>query len=161
MNSVISELSRQLQFHIETTRLLDKGDKDDRELIQKLRRSLLEAESQLNTERALHAVTRSSVQALEEDCSRLRQTISLMRRRGTETERYERKCLNLLKIKALHFNLPVTIDNLNLFFFNCFWWLFLDFILLGRSRSIFFLYISLNILKDCSYTFSVIEIVKS
>lgn len=87
MNHMLSELSHQLQFHIETSRLLGQGGKDDGELVHRLRRSLLEAESRLNTERALHAVTRSSMQALEEDCTRLRQTILTMRRHGTSKEK--------------------------------------------------------------------------
>ncbi|CAG5126139.1 unnamed protein product [Candidula unifasciata] len=90
MNHVLSELSHQLQFHIETSRLLGQGGKDDGELVHKLRRSLLEAETKLNTERTLHAVTRSSVQALEEDCTRLRQTILMMRRHGAHKEKKQK-----------------------------------------------------------------------
>ncbi|XP_005105360.1 golgin subfamily A member 4 isoform X2 [Aplysia californica] len=88
MNRVISELSRQLQFHMETSRLMEQGNRDNSsELVHRLRRSLLEAESQLNTERALHQVTRSSMQALDEDCSRLRQMLYAMKRRGTRSEK--------------------------------------------------------------------------
>ncbi|GFS23762.1 interaptin-like isoform X1 [Elysia marginata] len=90
MNRVISELSRQLHFHMETSRMLEHGAGQDSELMHRLRRRLLEAESQLNTERALHQVTRSSMQALEEDCARLRQTLYSAHHRRNKTERKQR-----------------------------------------------------------------------
>ncbi|RUS77272.1 hypothetical protein EGW08_014963 [Elysia chlorotica] len=90
MNRVISELSRQLHFHMETSRLLEHGAGQDSDLMHKLRRRLLEAESQLNTERALHQVTRGSMQALEEDCARLRQALYTAHHRRSKGERKQK-----------------------------------------------------------------------
>ncbi|CAL1534105.1 unnamed protein product [Lymnaea stagnalis] len=90
MNRVMSKLSQQLQFHLETSRLMEHGGQDDGDLVHKLRKLLLETESQLNTERALHQVTRSSMQALDEDCTRLRQNILAIRRRALNTDKKQK-----------------------------------------------------------------------
>nr|KAI8756306.1 putative leucine-rich repeat-containing protein DDisoform X1 [Biomphalaria glabrata] len=90
MNRVMSELSHQLQFHFETSRSMDHGGREEDELVYKLRKQLLETESQLNTERALHQITKGSMQSLEEDCNRLRQTIMAMRKRAISSEKKQK-----------------------------------------------------------------------
>ncbi|KAH9500971.1 hypothetical protein Btru_069370 [Bulinus truncatus] len=90
MNRVMAELSHQLQFHFETSRLGGRTGREDDDLLYKLRKQLLETESQLNTERTLHQITRGSMQALEEDCNRLRQTIVSMRKRAASSEKKQK-----------------------------------------------------------------------
>ncbi|KAK3608373.1 hypothetical protein CHS0354_030835 [Potamilus streckersoni] len=80
MNHVIQELSRQMQSHLDS----QKQNKDARETptqTQKLKRQIMDLQGELATERSLHQITRDSLQALEEDCKRLRHQLHVLRRR--------------------------------------------------------------------------------
>ncbi|XP_076465151.1 uncharacterized protein LOC143296965 [Babylonia areolata] len=91
MNRVMQDLSQQLLKHMEEARGAgqDGKDRDSRQL-GRLRRELSALESQLNAERALHAITKNAVQSLEEDNARLRQQLHQMRRRGRSHEKKHR-----------------------------------------------------------------------
>ncbi|KAK7115731.1 trichohyalin-like [Littorina saxatilis] len=91
MNRVMQDLSRQLLKHMDDVRTSEKGrsERDDKQ-VQRLRRELSSLESQLNAEKALHTITKNALQALEEDCTRLRQQLHNMRRRGYSQERKQK-----------------------------------------------------------------------
>lgn len=80
MNRVIQELSRQMQSHLENSRGGDK-DKNPDSLLVRVKKQLAEVQSELNTERSLHQITKTSFVALEEDCQRLRKQCQALRRR--------------------------------------------------------------------------------
>lgn len=80
MNRVIQELSRQMTSHLDSTRGGDK-DKSPESLVSRLKKQLAEAQGELSTERSLHHITKTSLQALEEDCQRLRKQLHHYRRR--------------------------------------------------------------------------------
>lgn len=85
----MQELSRQLLSHIEEVRTTDRDGREvDIKQVQKLKQELQSLESQLNAERILHGITKTSRQHLEEDCARLRQQIHAMRRKGYGHDRY-------------------------------------------------------------------------
>ena len=79
----MQDLSRQLLKHMDDVRASEREsrEKENKQILH-LKRELHSMESQLNAEKALHAITKSALQNLEEDCTRLRQQLHSMRRRG-------------------------------------------------------------------------------
>lgn len=83
INRVMQDMSRQLLKHMDEVRASERESRDkEAKQIQRLKRELHSMESQLNAEKALHAITKSALQNLEEDCTRLRQQLHNIRRRG-------------------------------------------------------------------------------
>jgi hypothetical protein len=83
MNRVMEELSQRLQKQMEEARSGDREGRDrDARQAARLKKELRAVESQLNTEKALHTITKNALQNLEEDCTRLRQQLHSIRRRG-------------------------------------------------------------------------------
>ena len=79
----MQDMSRQLLKHMDEVRTSERESRDkEAKQIQRLKRELHSMESQLNAEKALHAITKSALQNLEEDCTRLRQQLHNIRRRG-------------------------------------------------------------------------------
>lgn len=80
MNRVIQELSHQMQNHLDAKR--DVGtDKNSDSVATRLRKQLADLQGDLNTEKSLHQITKTSLHALEEDCQRLRKQLHSLRRR--------------------------------------------------------------------------------
>ena len=80
MNRVIQELSKQMQSHLDSQKP-GNGKNGDTQLIQRYKKQLSEAQGDLSTEKSLHQITKTSLQALEEDCNRLRAQLQKLRRR--------------------------------------------------------------------------------
>ena len=80
MNRVIQELSKQMQSHLDAQKS-GNGKNADTQLIQRYKKQLAEVQGDLSTEKSLHQITKTSLQALEEDCNRLRQQLQKLRRR--------------------------------------------------------------------------------
>ena len=80
MNRVIQELSKQMQSHLDSQKP-GSGKNGDTQLIQRYKKQLAEAQGDLSTEKSLHQITKTSLQALEEDCNRLRAQLQKLRRR--------------------------------------------------------------------------------
>ncbi|KAK3098699.1 hypothetical protein FSP39_022200 [Pinctada imbricata] len=89
MNKVIQEMSRQMASHFDTQKSPEKiVDKEQvSKVVKKYKRQISDLETDLNTERALHQITRTSLQALEEDCQRLRKQFHAMKRRDHATDK--------------------------------------------------------------------------
>ncbi|XP_052769316.1 plectin-like isoform X2 [Mya arenaria] len=81
MNRVIQELSHQMQSHLDAQRGGDKEGKGRENAATRFRRQLAEVTADLNTERSLHQITRTSLSALEEDCTRIRKQLQTLRHR--------------------------------------------------------------------------------
>lgn len=79
MNRVIHELSRQMQSHLDAKSSENKTA--DTQTIQRYKKQLAEVQGELSTERSLHQITKTSLQALDEDCNRLKQQLHKLRRR--------------------------------------------------------------------------------
>lgn len=90
MNRVIQELSRQMSNHLDAQRngtVL--GHPGSPSAQARYRKQLADVQSELKTERSLHEITKTSLQALEEDCQRLRHQLIVLRRREPHpTEKY-------------------------------------------------------------------------
>ena len=80
MNRVIQELSKQMQSHLDSQKP-GNGKNGDTQLIQRYKKQLSEAQGDLSTEKSLHQITKTSLQALDEDCNRLRAQLQKLRRR--------------------------------------------------------------------------------
>ncbi|KAL4227673.1 hypothetical protein ACF0H5_013109 [Mactra antiquata] len=80
MNRVIQEISHQMSTHLDATRGNGK-DKNSDSIGTRLRKQLAELQGELNTEKSLHQITKTSLVALEEDCQRLRKQLHSLRRR--------------------------------------------------------------------------------
>lgn len=90
MNRVIQELSRQMSSHLDAQRNgVDKDGRGSDTVQVRLRKQLADSQAELKTERSLHEITKTSLQALEEDCQWLRnQLISYRRREPHTSEKY-------------------------------------------------------------------------
>ncbi|XP_052225855.1 uncharacterized protein LOC127841237 isoform X2 [Dreissena polymorpha] len=91
MNRVIQELSRQMTSHLDAQRSIGKDGKGADNAVTRFRKQLSEVQADLNTERSLHQITRTSLQALEEDCARLRKQLQILRRREPPTTEKKHK----------------------------------------------------------------------
>ena len=80
MNRVIQELSKQMSSHLDSQKP-GNGKNGDTQLIQRYKKQLSEAQGDLSTEKSLHQITKTSLQALDEDCNRLRAQLQKLRRR--------------------------------------------------------------------------------
>lgn len=82
MSQLIQNMSRQMQQHIQSQSITDKEKREmEAKQLNKCKKQLNEVESKLNTEKALHQITKSSLQALEEDNKRLRHQLHTLRKR--------------------------------------------------------------------------------
>ncbi|CAG2235761.1 unnamed protein product [Mytilus edulis] len=81
MNKMIHEMSQQMSMHLESQKTSDSKDQDAK-VAQRYKKHIHDLNTELQTERALHKITASSLQSLEEDCVRLRQQCQAMRKRN-------------------------------------------------------------------------------
>ncbi|XP_063435460.1 uncharacterized protein LOC134716406 [Mytilus trossulus] len=81
MNKMIHEMSQQMSMHLESQKTSDNKDQDAK-VAQRYKKHIHDLNTELQTERALHKITASSLQSLEEDCVRLRQQCQAMRKRN-------------------------------------------------------------------------------
>lgn len=84
MNKMIHEMSQQMSMHLESQKTSD-GKDQDAKVAQRYKKHIHDLNTELQTERALHKITASSLQSLEEDCVRLRQQCQAMRKRNNST----------------------------------------------------------------------------
>ena len=98
MNRVIQELSRQMTSHLDAKPSDVKST--DTQTIQRYKKQLAEVQGELSTEKSLHQITKTSLQALDEDCNRLRQQLHKLRRRekSPATDRWVHNIAFLRKI---------------------------------------------------------------
>ncbi|XP_056021651.1 uncharacterized protein LOC125650483 [Ostrea edulis] len=82
MSKVIQDMSLKMQQHFEGSKERENQREQDLKLIKKYKKQVRDLETDLNTEKAVHTITKSSLQALEEDCQRLRKQFMASRRRG-------------------------------------------------------------------------------
>jgi hypothetical protein len=82
MSKVIQDMSLKMQQHFEGSKERENQRAQDLKLVKKYKKQVRELETDLNTEKAVHAITKSSLQALEEDCQRLRKQFLASKRRG-------------------------------------------------------------------------------
>lgn len=81
MSKVIQDMSLKIQQHFEGSKERENQREQDLKLIKKYKKQVRDLEGDLNTERAVHSITKSSLQALEEDCQRLRKQFMASKRR--------------------------------------------------------------------------------
>ncbi|XP_061171974.1 uncharacterized protein LOC133181501 [Saccostrea echinata] len=81
MSKVIQDMSLKMQQHFEGAKERENQREQDLKLIKKYKKQVRDLETDLSTERAVHTITKSSLQALEEDCRRLRKQFMSSRRR--------------------------------------------------------------------------------
>ena len=79
MDKVIQELSRQMTSHLDAKP--SEINSADTQTIQRYKKQLVKVQRELGTEKSLHQITKTSLQALDEDCHRLRQQVDKMGRR--------------------------------------------------------------------------------
>lgn len=85
LNRLIQDMNRQLHEHMESQKSgQDPKDRDMKQL-STYKKRVIDLESELSTEKAVHQITKSSLQALEEDNQRLRHQYHAMRRRDNVT----------------------------------------------------------------------------
>ena len=88
MNRVIQELSKQMQNHLDAQKAGGSKDGEGQSVV-RYKKQIADLQGELNTEKSLHQITKTSLQALEEDCQRLRQQLQTWRRRDPHTsEKY-------------------------------------------------------------------------
>ncbi|XP_060068829.1 myosin-7-like [Ylistrum balloti] len=86
LNRLIQDMNRQLHEHMESQKSGGHDSKDrDVKQLSKYKKRVIDLESELSTEKAVHQITKSSLQALEEDNQRLRHQYHAMRRRDNVT----------------------------------------------------------------------------
>ncbi|XP_021365614.1 uncharacterized protein LOC110458296 isoform X2 [Mizuhopecten yessoensis] len=86
LNRLIQDMNRQLHEHMESQKSGGQDSKDrDVKQLSKYKKRVIDLESELSTEKAIHQITKSSLQALEEDNQRLRHQYHAMRRRDNVT----------------------------------------------------------------------------
>lgn len=81
MSKVIQDMSLKIQQHFEGSKERENQREQDLKLIKKYKKQVRDLEGDLNTERAVHSITKSSLQALEEDCQRLKKQFMASKRR--------------------------------------------------------------------------------
>ena len=93
MNRVIQELSLQMSNHLSAGHVGSEGQASNVQT--KYKKRITDLQGELKTEQSLHEITKTSLQALEDDCQRLRsQLIGLRKREPHTSEKY---------VKLLHF----------------------------------------------------------
>nr|XP_022331625.1 myosin-10-like isoform X6 [Crassostrea virginica] len=81
MSKVIQDMSLKIAQHFEGAKERENQREQDLKQIKRYKKQVRDLESELSTERAVHSITRSSLQALEEDCLRLRKQFMASKRR--------------------------------------------------------------------------------
>ena len=97
MNHVLQEMNKRLNAHMESQKPSDVTSSSHQS--HKFKKRLMDLESELNTEKALHQITKGSLQTLEEDYQRLRHQFHAMRRRdNSSSDKYALLHVNFWKI---------------------------------------------------------------
>ncbi|XP_041364112.1 putative leucine-rich repeat-containing protein DDB_G0290503 [Gigantopelta aegis] len=118
MDKMVRELSQQMHEHLESRRLSESSAKDhESRLATSYRRQIDKLTTEVSTERALHSITRNSLQAVEEDTARLRAQVLNMRQASPSPNKSQKcriEAINELiarsQIRAQHL-LPTSLNN--------------------------------------------------
>ncbi|XP_064609099.1 uncharacterized protein LOC135473186 [Liolophura sinensis] len=88
MNRFMQELNLKMD-HLNAQKIPNNDNKDS-STVHRLRKQLAELQTELHTEKALHQITRSSLQASEDDCQRLRRQLRSKQRTSSVDEKSQK-----------------------------------------------------------------------
>ena len=89
MDRMVKKLSQQMQEELASRTLGEEGARGREERLgSSFRRQVDRLEGEVSTERALHAITRNSLQAVEQDSARLRAQLYSLRQTSPSPNKY-------------------------------------------------------------------------